>query len=338
MSIEFRCTQCNKLLRTADNTAGKQAKCPECNTVLTIPAAAEQAPGQPAAPGPAPAPAAGPTSPFGAAGPQAGAENPYQAPADYTAAAGYAAPTPGVFNPTQMDVGDVFSRTWAIFKDQWGMCLGIVVVAQLLNVGVSLVCGFIPFVGGIVSMLFSVWISIGVALALLKICRGQEAAIGDIFNGGPYFGRIFLASLLLGIIVMAVFGVCFGPLMVIAYLVLQGGPPETLMVAAIVLALLAAIPVILVSLMFSQYYYLILDRDAGITESLSMSKDIMVGNKLTLFLINLLLGLIILASMLPCFLGLIAAIPFAALIKPIVYLAVTGQPSTDQMAVGQPTV
>ena len=336
MSIEFRCTQCNKLLRTADNTAGKQAKCPECNTVLTIPAAAEQAPGQPAAPGPAPA--AGPASPFGAAGPQAGAENPYQAPADYTAAAGYAAPTPGAFNPTQMDVGDVFSRTWAIFKDQWGMCLGIVVVAQLLNMGVSLVCNFIPIVGPIVSMLFSIWITIGVAVALLKISRGQEAAIGDIFNGGPYFGRILLASLLLGLIVMAVFGVCFGPLMVIAYLVLQGGPPEPLIMAAVVLALLSLIPVIIVSLMFSQYYYLILDRDAGITESLSMSKDIMVGNKLTLFLINLLLFLIVIVSIIPCGLGLLAAAPFAALIKPIVYLAVTGQATADQMAVGQRTV
>ncbi len=30
MPIEFRCLQCGKLLRTGDDTAGKQAKCPEC--------------------------------------------------------------------------------------------------------------------------------------------------------------------------------------------------------------------------------------------------------------------------------------------------------------------
>ncbi len=38
MPIEFRCTQCNKLLRTPDNTAGKQAKCPECGALMTVPA------------------------------------------------------------------------------------------------------------------------------------------------------------------------------------------------------------------------------------------------------------------------------------------------------------
>ncbi len=37
MPIEFRCTQCGKLLRTGDDTAGKQAKCPACGTLLVIP-------------------------------------------------------------------------------------------------------------------------------------------------------------------------------------------------------------------------------------------------------------------------------------------------------------
>jgi phage FluMu protein Com len=37
MSIEFRCPQCNRLLRTGDDTAGKQAKCPECGTITVVP-------------------------------------------------------------------------------------------------------------------------------------------------------------------------------------------------------------------------------------------------------------------------------------------------------------
>ena len=37
MPIEFHCTVCKKLLRTQDDTAGKQAKCPSCGTVLAIP-------------------------------------------------------------------------------------------------------------------------------------------------------------------------------------------------------------------------------------------------------------------------------------------------------------
>lgn len=38
MPIEFHCTQCNRLLRTPDDSVGKQAKCPECGTILTVPA------------------------------------------------------------------------------------------------------------------------------------------------------------------------------------------------------------------------------------------------------------------------------------------------------------
>ena len=37
MPIEFRCTGCEKLLRTADHTSGLPAKCPECGTLQTIP-------------------------------------------------------------------------------------------------------------------------------------------------------------------------------------------------------------------------------------------------------------------------------------------------------------
>jgi uncharacterized RDD family membrane protein YckC len=44
MPIEFQCTQCGKQLRTPDETAGKQAKCPQCGAVTPIPHAAAFAP------------------------------------------------------------------------------------------------------------------------------------------------------------------------------------------------------------------------------------------------------------------------------------------------------
>lgn len=37
MSIEFRCSQCGKLLRTGDETIGQQAQCPECGALTQIP-------------------------------------------------------------------------------------------------------------------------------------------------------------------------------------------------------------------------------------------------------------------------------------------------------------
>lgn len=72
MTIEFRCAQCNRLLRTGDDTGGKQAKCPECGAVTTVPV-----------PGAVPpvGEAGGPFAPGGAA--PGDAENPYEAPRQY---------------------------------------------------------------------------------------------------------------------------------------------------------------------------------------------------------------------------------------------------------------
>lgn len=44
MSIEFRCTNCQKLLRVGDDAAGRNVKCPACSTLLTIPAASTPEP------------------------------------------------------------------------------------------------------------------------------------------------------------------------------------------------------------------------------------------------------------------------------------------------------
>ena len=109
MAIEFRCTQCGKLLRTADETAGGQARCPECGSVMTIP---------PASAAPADAvladsvsvdrPSAG-TTPFGPGQSQ------------------------GPITPSALEIGDVFGRTWAIFKPNFGMCLIVFIVVPVLS-------------------------------------------------------------------------------------------------------------------------------------------------------------------------------------------------------------
>lgn len=91
MPIEFRCVTCQKLLRIADDVAGKKARCPDCGTIQE----ARPSVGTVSAPLPSMAPAnpfssatelpTRPTNPFfehGAAGPstpQASA-NPYLAP------------------------------------------------------------------------------------------------------------------------------------------------------------------------------------------------------------------------------------------------------------------
>jgi hypothetical protein len=81
MPIEFRCSHCGKLLRTGDDTVGRQAQCPECGAISTVPSAPlpSELPTLASAPL-TPQPGGNPFGP----GPTAGAgpsDNPYQSPA-----------------------------------------------------------------------------------------------------------------------------------------------------------------------------------------------------------------------------------------------------------------
>lgn len=60
-TLEFHCTGCGRLLKVPASAAGRRASCPQCNTVVSIPAAPNAA-GAP--PSPPPAPSVSPHSPF----------------------------------------------------------------------------------------------------------------------------------------------------------------------------------------------------------------------------------------------------------------------------------
>ena len=110
MAIEFRCQQCNTLLRIADGTTGRQAKCPECGTMMTVPAPASDMPASgvpgespPSYPPPPPPPSQG-EDPFSSGQERpAGQEsqwNPYQSPGPSAQAPWQAQPYGSQFDTT----------------------------------------------------------------------------------------------------------------------------------------------------------------------------------------------------------------------------------------------
>ena len=207
-------------------------------------------------------------NPFGGVGGQpsfpADSGNPYQSPSPFATIGASAGPiTPGM-----LDISDVFSRTWTIFKREWGMCLVVILIVMGIRFAFNFVVGTgfniagaiaggaagrnevpvlaisIMSIGNIVTALFGVWIQIGQTKYFLKVARGQPAEITEIFTGGRHFLPILGATILFGIVVFLGF------------------------VALIV-------PGVILSLMFSQYYYLILDRDETIIDSLKTSRELM---------------------------------------------------------------
>jgi uncharacterized RDD family membrane protein YckC len=130
MPIEFRCTQCGKLLRVGDETAGRQAKCPACAAVVSIPLSSPL-PGDllfsgtgSTRPNPfakAPAPSSAGSNPFaqqsGGGSPFAPNVQPMPAPSSGTSFNPYQAPTGGYEEtvPAYQPFGNAFNNAsrWA---------------------------------------------------------------------------------------------------------------------------------------------------------------------------------------------------------------------------------
>jgi phage FluMu protein Com len=161
MPIEFRCTRCGRLLRTPDDTAGKQAKCPECGAEQTIP--------EPGEAGSPPPPPGAQTSPFQGPPPQTAQDtaSPYQSP-QYAGSA-----------PPQQDGKAVASLVFGILTLVLGCCCPL---AALLTGVAGITLGVMSWHAANRSLAVAgvICTSIGLVLALINgIIGAYLAATGQ---------------------------------------------------------------------------------------------------------------------------------------------------------------
>ena len=334
MPFELRCPGCQKLLRVADEHAGREARCPNCSAVFTaMPLAADASP-----------------SPFTHLGSPEGSvtTNPYASPSTY------ADPTPrqeslSKWSPRQISYDEVFSKSWAIFKKQWLMICVAVLVVGGINIGISLVQNVImmvltaatneavvtflsQIVMGLIAWVFQTWLGIGRVMVILDIARGREINIGKLFAGGPFLINTLLAEVIVISIISAILLVLIGIPAAAVGLAMQD--VKAVGIAAMIGAFTAFVPIIVITLMFSQIQLLIVDRGLSAVGSLQTSLEITSGNKLTIFLIGILLFAIgicaAIAGLLAICIGFIPAMigvaGFGALIFVVTYLCMTNQP------------
>ncbi len=342
MAIEFPCPHCTQLLRVADDSAGKTAKCPKCSGLAKIPGGDAgggfSAPGGsslgaplpssfgPPTPGPFDAPAKNPFSdggpsanPLGnqpAFGGAAPSINPYASPAT-----GYQAPTPGgTIVPQVVGIEPIWNFSWQLWQQHLGLLLGVSVTIFAVSFVISILftvpqialqqngepdaAQAVNFLGSIVSNLVQFFLGIGQAQISLKLARRQQAQYTDLFSGGSRF--------------LPLFGAMF------------------LLVGAYFLGLLLLIvPGIIVLLMWWPCYYLVVDRKAGIIESFSVAAKVTQGNWGTAILIWLLsAGIMILGCLALC-IGILFAQPLISMLYAVAYFMMSGQIPV-QPAYGQP--
>ena len=130
-------------------------------------------------------------------------------------------------------------------KGKWGIAIGTYVVFMLISIAVQL----IPVAGGLISILITGAMSIGMVSFALSLSRKQEAKLSQIFDGFQKFG------------------VGLG-----AY-ILQ-------MIFVILWSILLIIPGFIALFSYSMTFFLIAENESiGPLEAIKKSKEMMRGNK-----------------------------------------------------------
>ncbi len=353
MPIQFNCSGCQKSLRVADANAGKQAKCPQCGTVLLIPGPAgvpATAPIPTYVPPPAPTPMAVPTySPYPTFGPMG---NPYQSPV-------VTRPTRSLsdLQPGELRFVPVWNRTWELFRDNVGtLVLGnVIVLLVILGLYAGIVTimylsfGGIPInpaggpnaqLGGPALGIFSaimfffglfcLWLQGGLLQFYLKCARHGKTRISELFCGADHMVGLFLSSLVTSLLMVALM-VGFGAAANALRGVTLDAEPEIAAAAAIIFATVFCCFFTWVSLGVSQVAHLTVDQRVGPLQSIGLSFRLLRGNRLRMLLIIFVSMLVYFAGALALGIGIIFSLPFMMLMLSVAYVALM-----DPATVAQP--
>jgi hypothetical protein len=237
-------------------------------------------------------------------------------------------------------VNDVFRWSWAIFAERTRACVSIFWGVVGISLGINIVLSLLQenMAAGVrdpnafkvlyilclfASIVVQAWFGIGMALAMLKIARGELVTFEDVFRGGRFLLTALLAmvvhKVLIAIPIAVATGVIIGGIVMMEN---QSGVAAFLLF--LVMSSAAGLVFILLAARLSMYYYLIIDRDAGVLDSLLRSWRLSRNQVGTITLVYFVQFAVFLAGLLACVVGLIFALPLISLLEVVTYLALIG--------------
>ena len=215
-----------------------------------------------------------------------------------------------------IDVGDCFSKGWDLFKNNFGVLFGGVVLYFLIEIGSSLL-GQIPILGALVSLAYLVILGPltgGMMYMFILAHRRYPVTVTDVFFG---FRKRFL-HLLIGYIVMFLITiVCFIPAIILAVISLiptiihHGEPTVAILGLMIIFFCLGLIPLIYLTVSWAFALPLIIDKDMDFWPAMETSRKVVGKHWLTVFGLCILCWLIGVVGFLACCVGALFTTPIA---------------------------
>jgi hypothetical protein len=246
----------------------------------------------------------------------------------------------------ELSLGSVLSIAWERFKQNAAVALICVLIAGGISLGLAVlgsvvqelfkgiaglsgsqgaiiaVSGLIQIIMSLVSWVVGVWLKVGLVVVFLKMARGEEPEIGEVFRQGRFVLPAMIAGLLLQL-AQAVVPLLFGG---VGVGLLVGGlkvPAFVVIGIGVLLGIAIAVVVYLGTIV---WLYALVDRDLGIVASITEAWGLAQGHWGEIFLwllIQIGLGFVILFT---CGLGLLVVQPVIMIGTALIYDHLQGRP------------
>ncbi len=234
----------------------------------------------------------------------------------------------------------VMRRSWYVFKDKLGICLGLVLGVGAVNnllqipgrlllevigrqVGDQVTIGVLTFAFVAASMVLGLWLWVGQSMALLKLARGQRTEFAEAFRGGRFLVRMIVASLVMFLLFVVLALVCVLPAG-LAFSVAGRTPVNVGHFVGFVLGLAGVVVAIGAGVRVFMYVYVIVDTDCGAIESLNQSLAVTRGHTFELIGLAIMGILINLLGLLMCLVGVIFTGSLTTLMSATAYAMLVG--------------
>lgn len=268
----------------------------------------------------------------------------YQLPEDRDSDNPYAppqsSPAPSLATGLPFTVNDVFQWSWAIFRERMQPCLSIFWGAIGISLAFSILLNLVQegIDAGVrdpntfkvlyilllfASFVLQAWLSIGMTLAILKIARGELVTFEDVFRGGPFLLTAILAMVVHKLLIAVPIAVATG-IIIGAVVMMENQSGVAAFLVFLVVSSLAGLVFIFLATRLSMYYYLVIDRNAGVLDSLLKSWRLCRNQVGTITLVYCVEFAVFLAGLLACVVGLVFAFPLISLLEAVTYLALIG--------------